>query len=164
MFDPEVHHRFVTCGDMQFSEKDGWYFFANLCAQFDKPSEQYHTVVKFASLNETNALEMRQKMASCHLFLANQTKKKLYPLLEEDGREKDGVLFEVYTSLSSTSPITTTSLKVLDVVQMKHFEPADDPDVAYPDTQTYFMFGNGQKVFLSHCITRKPDFQQVRMN
>ena len=55
----------------------------------------------------------------------------------------------------------TAFLKVLDTVRVKHFETQTDPDLTYSDHYEYFMYGDGGKVYLSHIITKKPDFQQV---
>ena len=45
---------------------------------------------------------------------------------------------------------------------MKHLEVQTDPDLSYPDHYQYFMYGEDGKVYISHMITKNPDFQQVR--
>ena len=53
-------------------------------------------------------------------------------------------------------PFMTANMKVLDVPQYEHF---DDED--YPESSSYFMYGDKKDAFLFHIPTKNPDFLQV---
>ena len=118
--------------------------------------------MKFSIVDEQDAINLRARNTLSPLFLANQTEAVLYPLLEEDGRKEGGIKYDVFTDLESTSPVHSLALKVIDVVNMKRFAPAKEAGLEYPDNQTFFMFGDGDKVYLTHIVTKQLDYQQVR--
>lgn len=47
-------------------------------------------------------------------------------------------------------------MKVLDVPQYEHFD-----DEEYPESSSYFMYGDKKDAFLFHIPTKNPDFLQV---
>lgn len=49
---------------------------------------------------------------------------------------------------------------VEDVIKNEHFEP-DSADVDYPLWQRYFIFGNQYEAYITHLISKAPDFFQV---
>ena len=51
-------------------------------------------------------------------------------------------------------------LVIEDVIKFEHFEPVS-ADIQYPLYQKYFIFGNEHEVFITHVITKAPDFFQV---
>lgn len=72
-----------------------------------------------------------------------------------------GVEFEFNYRNQSSSTLFTAFLKVIDTPRVKHFETQTDPDLNYPDNHQYFMYGQNGNIYLSHIVTKKPDFQQV---
>ena len=70
-------------------------------------------------------------------------------------------MFEFTYRNKTSGVLFTAKLKVIDTPRVKHFETQTDPDLQYPDHHQYFMYGEGGNVYLSHMITKKPDFQQV---
>ena len=72
-----------------------------------------------------------------------------------------GVPFEFNYRNQSSGTQLTANLRVLDTPRVKHLEIQTDPDLSYPNHYQYFMYGEGGKIYISHMITKKPDFQQV---
>ena len=56
--------------------------------------------------------------------------------------------------------MSNVDLVVEDVIKFDHFEPVSS-DVSYPLCQKYFLFGNNHEAFITHVITKAPDFFQV---
>ena len=50
----------------------------------------------------------------------------------------------------------TADMKVQDVPQYEHFD-----DEEYPESSSYFMYGDKKDAFLFHIPTKNPDFLQV---
>jgi len=50
----------------------------------------------------------------------------------------------------------TANMKVQDVPQYEHFD-----DEEYPESSSYFMYGDRKDAFLFHIPTKNPDFLQV---
>ncbi|KAJ7356263.1 hypothetical protein OS493_026020 [Desmophyllum pertusum] len=50
----------------------------------------------------------------------------------------------------------TANMKVLDVPQYEHFD-----DDEYPESSSYFMYGDKKDAFLFHIPTKNPDFLQI---
>ena len=51
-------------------------------------------------------------------------------------------------------------LIVEDVIKFEHFEPVS-ADIQYPLCQKYFIFGNEHEAYITHVVTKAPDFFQV---
>lgn len=67
-------------------------------------------------------------------------------------------LFECFVGMPShgNKPFMTANMKVLDVPQYEHFD-----DEEYPESSSYFMYGDKKDAFLFHIPTKNPDFLQV---
>ena len=50
----------------------------------------------------------------------------------------------------------TANMRVQDVPQYDHFD-----DEEYPESSSYFMYGDKKDAFLFHIPTKNPDFLQV---
>ena len=74
-----------------------------------------------------------------------------------------GVPFEFNCQNKTAGTQLTANLRVLDTPRVKHLEVQTDPDLNYPDHYQYFMYGEEGKIYISHIITKNPDFQQVSL-
>ena len=50
-------------------------------------------------------------------------------------------------------------IRIDEVWTMEHFEIAECAE--YSKCQRYFMYGDEEEAFLSHIVTKQPDFYQV---
>jgi len=76
---------------------------------------------------------------------------------ESEYGDEEG-LFECYVGMPShgNKPFMTANMRVLDVPQYDHFD-----DEEYPESSSYFMYGDKKNAFLFHIPTKNPDFLQV---
>ncbi|WP_206666451.1 hypothetical protein, partial [Peribacillus simplex] len=64
----------------------------------------------------------------------------------------------VPTDPNSDKPLIHNVPVVIErIIHYRHFSEQFD----YPSSLTYLLFGQGTEVFLSHYITRKPNFHQI---
>ncbi|XP_028411012.1 uncharacterized protein LOC114533638 [Dendronephthya gigantea] len=157
--DQPAKHMFV-CGDLLQNQEDEWFMFAYMVGQFGRKTEQYECVTKLGLANQSDAITIQNYQKNHGLFASNKENAVLYQLLLDAAGDK-GAEFEFTARDDSTGVLFTAFLKVLDTPRVKHFETQEDPDLKYPDHYQYFMYGQGGKTYLSHMITKKPDFQQV---
>ena len=58
--------------------------------------------------------------------------------------------------------IANIKIQIDEVWTMERFELAQYAE--YPKCQRYFMYGDEEEAFLSHIVTKQPDFYQVKFS
>ena len=61
----------------------------------------------------------------------------------------------------SNNCLANIKVRIDEVWTMDHFELSQFAE--YSECQRYFMYGDEEEAFLSHIITKQPDFYQVRI-
>ena len=59
----------------------------------------------------------------------------------------------------SNTCLANIKIQIDEVWTMEHFELSQFAE--YSECQRYFMYGDEEEAFLSHIITKQPDFYQV---
>jgi hypothetical protein len=70
-----------VCGDLQYTEKNGWFMFANVVGEFGKKSHQYECVTKLAVVNQADVIKMQQYQQNGGLFASNKKEEVFYQML-----------------------------------------------------------------------------------
>ena len=134
---------------------------------FNKGPKQYDTVVKLKFLSDKDAekyISMQTKLLQSSTepqpIVFRSKKQRLHDVFFEKSEyagEKEK--FDCFVGLPSDddkSPFMTAKMKIMDVPRYEHF---DDDD--YPESCSYFMYGDKKSAFLFHIPTKNPDFFQV---
>lgn len=164
MKDPKSYHDFVTTGVVN-SENE---LIACYAGNFQDTSKQYGTLAKLKFNSDSEAKDyttkqdalMRTSTEPQPIVFRNQASSTLHDVFfgqSEYGDEQQ--LFDCYVGLPSrgSKPFMTANMKVLDVPQYEHFD-----DDEYPESSSYFMYGDKKDAFLFHIPTKNPDFLQVK--
>lgn len=61
--------------------------------------------------------------------------------------------------MKSNKACATIKIRIDEVWTMNHFEIQEYAQ--YNEHQKYFLYGDDEEAFLSHIITKQPDFYQV---
>ena len=162
MKDPKCHHDFVSTGVVNSENELIVYYSGN----FNNVSKQYGTVATLKFNSESQAGEYTTKQDALMrtstepqpiVFRSKAT--TLHDVFfgeSEYGDQQE--IFDCYVGMPShgNKPFMTANMKVLDVPQYEHFD-----DDEYPESGSYFMYGNKKNAFLFHIPTKNPDFLQV---
>jgi hypothetical protein len=70
-----------VCGDLQYTEKNGWFMFANVVGEFGKKSHQYECVTKLAVVNQADMIKIQQYQQNGGLFASNKKEEVLYQMM-----------------------------------------------------------------------------------
>ena len=143
--DTPAPHEFIVCGAPGL---DGT-FFAEFLPCFEKDFRKYHAIAKF-KLSEGFTLP-------CNTLVHMRITKPmtLYHLLKEDCEEAPVLFFG-----ADNASLGETTVTVVDLPRFEHFETPFYAE--YPKKMKYFLYGDENAAFMSHCLSGKsPDFQQV---
>lgn len=143
---------------------------ASYVGDFNDVAKQYDTVVKLQFLQDTDAekyIAMQKNLPRSNkgpqpiVFRSKEDKHHdvFFEKSEYPGENKKFDCFVGLPSDHDNNPFMTVEMKIADVARYQHFDKGD-----YPDTSTYFMYGDKNSVFLFHIPTKSPDFFQVLIN
>ena len=137
---------------------------------FSNTSKQYVTVATLKFNNDKQAKEyikkqnalMRASPEPEPIVFRSKAIATLHDVLfgeSEYGDESEQ--FDCFVGMPSegSEPFMTAKMKVSDVPHYEHFD-----DEEYPDSSSYFMYGDKKAAFLFHIPTKDPDFLQVRFH
>jgi hypothetical protein len=79
--------------DLQYSETNGWYMFANMVGQFGKKEHQYECVTKLGVLAKEDVTKIQEHQKNGGLYASNQKEEVLYQMLL-DGAKDEGKILE----------------------------------------------------------------------
>ena len=145
MKDSKDNHEFILCGNVD----ENGHVFAEYIPCFHNQSRQYQAVVKFKIASSSC-------VAKKGMFVRAVYPIKLHEFLCEcDG---NGVEFNLYEDLGGKE-VSVVNLIVVDYPRYQHFDMSKH--AAYNEKQTYFLYGDEKKVYMTHCIKKQPDFMQV---
>lgn len=161
--DPEALHNFVSTGVVnQRNEVIAYYV-----GDFKEVSKQYDTVVRLKFLSDKDAekyMSMQKKLVqsgtSPQPIVFRSKKQRIHDVFFEKSeyageREK----FDCFVGVPSDhdkNPFMSVKMKIMDVPRYAHFDNDE-----YPESSSYFMYGDKKSVFLFHVPTKSPDFFQV---
>ena len=160
--DPPTKHEFVTYGKVT---KHKGLVFCDYLPNFTVQANQYHVIINFKLTQTEEIAELREhQKGKPHkpFVFRTKTEMTLFQLLREKGTKDRGILVDIFEGFpaAKSKPIMSAYVKVEDVVRFSHFEPQTE-DLEYPEKQKYFIFGDHKRAYLSHIITKNPDFHQV---
>jgi len=156
----EPHYYGLVCSDVI---SDSGVVFADHIAMFDDTPHQYHAIAKFQILNSEDVKIIQQKQNEQNrlpvnkrqpIILSNKEEFVLQDFLETSMEQQQDVRFYV----GYRDAFLTTKAKVLDIPLCRHLDLTLQN---YPKHMSYFMYGEGDKAYLSHNISKNPDFVQV---
>ena len=161
--DPKCHHDFVSTGVVNSENELIVYYAGN----FKNVSKQYGTVATLKFNSESRADEyttkqnalMRTSTEPQPIVFRSKANTSLHDVFfgeSEYGDQQE--LFDCYVGMPShgSKPFMTANMKVFDVPQYDHFD-----DDEYPESSSYFMYGDKKNAFLFHIPAKNPDFLQV---
>ncbi|KAL9973863.1 hypothetical protein ACROYT_G020369 [Oculina patagonica] len=161
--DPKCHHDFVSTGVVNSEHELIVYYAGN----FKNVSKQYGTVatLKFNSESQANEYTTKQDALTRTstdpqpIVFRSKAKTTLHDVFfgeSEYGDQQE--LFDCYVGMPShgSKPFMSANMKVFDVPQYEHFD-----DDEYPESSSYFMYGDKKDAFLFHIPTKNPDFLQI---
>lgn len=162
--DSNVFHNFVSTGVVnQENEVIAYYV-----GDFNEVPKQYDNVVKLKFINDKAAekyITMQTKLMqeSTHpqpIIFRSKGKQKLHDVFfEESDYAGEKEKFDCFVGMPSDddkNSFMSPKMKVVDVPRYEHFDNDD-----YPESSSYFMYGDKKNVFLFHIPTKSPDFFQV---
>jgi len=141
--DQPVVHEFIVTSDVVNGS-----FFAELLPDLERKESQYHLVIKFTFGSD----ELDQCFGPGTKLTTEEM--KLHDML--DGKDEWN-----FTCQTREGGSFTLFLRVIDVPRFQHVDMS--PYTRYPEKARYFMYGSedDEKVLMSHCITKQPDFMEV---
>ena len=134
---------------------------------FKEASRQYDTVVKLKFLSDKDAknyTSMQKKLLQSGTepqpIVFRSKKQRLHDVYFEESeyageKEKFGC-FVGLPSDGDKNPFMNPKMKIMDVPRYEHFDNDE-----YPESSSYFMYGDKKCAFLLHIPTKSPDFFQV---
>ena len=134
---------------------------------FKEASRQYDTVVKLKFLSDKDAknyTSMQKKLLQSGTepqpIVFRSKKQRLHDVYFEESEyagEKES--FDCFVGLASDgdkNPFMNPKMKIMDVPRYEHFDNDE-----YPESSSYFMYGDRKSAFLFHIPTMSPDYFQV---
>lgn len=159
MSDLADYHEFIICGTFNKNKE----LFAEFIPDFNTPTRQYHLVVKLKLYDSCGSINGGSKIRSVkplklHDFLQGKNLK-----LEEGDKnkkdKKDNNVREFAIYKNGKSSRECLDLEIVDIIHFEHFDMAYGE---YENKQTYMMYGDEGRTYMSHCLRKTPDFMQVR--
>ncbi|XP_057310437.1 L-tyrosine decarboxylase-like [Hydractinia symbiolongicarpus] len=155
--DPEVHITFACASKMN---KHGKIFLDHI-PSFSVPGKQYHVVLSMLAPTDADRDRLRnaQKLDHSTFFLKTKGKTTMKQFL----RGKMTFIMEVYKDAENTTEkLFDVAMQVDEVFRYNHLESLEaSKHIEYPEHQTYFLYGDTKRAFISHVPTKFPDFHQV---
>ena len=137
---------------------------------FKEVAKQYDTVVKLKFLSDKDAekyISMQKKLLQSGTepqpIVFRSKKQRIHDVFFEKSEyagEKEK--FDCFVGLPSDNdknPFMSPKMKIIDVPRYEHFDNDE-----YPESGSYFMYGDKKITFLFHIPTKSPDFFQVNSN
>ena len=164
--DPVALHNFVSTGIVNQQNEVIAYYVGN----FKEASRQYDTVVKFKFLSDKDAknyTSMQKKLLQSGTepqpIVFRSKKQRLHDVyFEESEYAGEKEKFDCFVGLPSDgdkNPFMSPKMKIMDVPRYEHFDNDE-----YPESSSYFMYGDKKSAFLFHIPTKSPDFFQVNVS
>lgn len=157
--DKETLHGFVIISAVSTKNE----VYVDYLPSFNKVSSQYQAVAKLKIADPERASKIRQyqkSLSSQPLFLRSVKPSTIHKLMQKSSSETFRVeLFDAFPVKGSIPCLDVdVEVNVIDVPRFQHFDLAIKH---YPKHMTYWLFGDAEGIYLSHVITKQPDFQQV---
>ena len=70
-----------VCSPLHHNEKNGWYMYANLVAEFNRKGYQYECVTKLAVVKEADVAKIQALQSSGGLYATSKDEEVLYQML-----------------------------------------------------------------------------------
>ena len=91
-----------ACSELQHSEENGWFMYANLVGQFGKVEHQYECVTTFGLVDESQASTLKKYQGDGGLFATNKKEEVLYQMLLDAGDQGKKFLLRMSNAYSKT--------------------------------------------------------------
>lgn len=154
--DPKDHHTFVVCGRMNKTGK----VFVEYIPSISEKQSQYHVITTLKTCSDADRAKFRneQKHQQSTYFLRTKAPITIMNML----RNSDKMQFQVFKGALTSKCLFEVALKVDEVFRYNHLESIKASEhIQYPEAQTYFLYGDKKRAYISHVITKHPDFQQL---
>eukprot|EP00795_Rhopilema_esculentum_P016561 gene16561-7984_t len=160
--DKPYNHEFVS----SHMSKSGTLYCSNL-PSFTHSARRYHIVIRLQMVDRLVMSKLRQmqkvgKVRSIILKTSNAMQ------MHDIVRSQQDIEFDMFICQqqpqhdNQTMKLLSKNVKLVvdDVFRYEHLRP-HALDIDYPVWQKYFLFGNLDEVYITHCMTKKEDFFQL---
>jgi len=158
---PNPGHEGASTHSMVVSGLDPDHLFLNHIALFNDPDHAYQVILEATFADAAARQAYREyRAANGDARCAAEPEHFRLPELKGTRHSFKASVYNAPLGGNEADLIPGLSNVTINVLRIIHFR-AFDPKAKYPPRLTYELYGNDKEAFLSHIITKAPDFQET---